>query len=198
MLASIPMIAPAPHQPQSSCWPTGVAFCLGGRLTQQGLHHVCLVSPAGDHVMDHLSVVGRKSVTHQQLTAPALATILGFHDSPPVPCCNAPRSRRPPRPVRRAPRPSPYAGRRLRFPSFPALLPQHTYRAPALSDVVAGTPPTDVELTVRGVSAGSTSRKLVRARCLPSPNGLLAHMHRTPAHTRYTPEHHLRCAGAPP
>ena len=115
MLASIPTIAPAPHQPQSSCWPTGVAFCLGGRLTQQGLHHVCLVSPAGDHVMDHLSVVGRKSMTHQQLTAPALATILGFHDSPPVPCCNAPRSRRPPRPVRRAPRPSPYAGRRLRF-----------------------------------------------------------------------------------
>ena len=169
-----PSDPPPSHHPH--CPAPGVVFCLGGRLTQQGLHHVCLVSPAGDFVMDHLSMVGLKPFAHQQLTAPALATISSFHDLPPAPCCYARRPRRPPplpSSTPRVPRPPPYSERRLLFPPFDVRLPPGIYRAPPLSTILAEPRPTDIVMEVRGVAAGSTSRKLVRSAYHPTGHGTL-------------------------
>ena len=144
----------------------GVLLCLGGRPTETGLHHVCLVSPEGDHRLEHVSTSAlRTPVPLDGLTGPALATVQALLESPPV-CKNAPRHRHhtprrpvPPFPPLRVPRLC--AGSHLHFPPFPLTLPPDVYRAPPLSVVLASTPASDPVLPVRGVRSGRESRKLV-------------------------------------
>jgi hypothetical protein len=69
-----------------------VLVCLGGHLTVSGLHHVALISPCGDHVLEHASTDAlRIPVSQEDLTPEALSTLRALLASPPL-CCN-PRRR---------------------------------------------------------------------------------------------------------
>ena len=150
-------------------------MCFGGPRTVSGLHHVALISPCGDYLLEHASTSAlRIPVPQDALTLPALSTLRSLLSSPPL-CCYPPRvvvpsrlptpaapSRRPPRAT---PAPPPWY-----FDKFPLALPSSVYHPPPVSSVLASTPSDELTLPL-----SPDAHALVRPTLLPPPARVPSH-----------------------
>ena len=166
---STPFLPPSPAPPR---YLPGVLLCFGGALSEAGLHHVALVSPDGDYVVERASfAVLCVPVPLADLSPAALGTIRTLLTSPPVHRRPLPRHlplphHRPPpslSPRRRPPLPGsppPWS-----FDPFPLFLPADVYRSPPLSHVLDSTPVDEGRLPL-----DPTSRPLVSPPASPPPS----------------------------